>query len=138
MSRIIEKTGRVRKYRTEQEMHQSLSNACSGKWQMCIPVNNSDDDMVLSDVIDELIERRKENPQRDEAKEVLEPLLKRYQDLRERALSFDRATCNSALHGALQANRYEASIGIIIEIADQLGIELEDKQEPEDEEGKNE
>jgi hypothetical protein len=111
---------RVRKYRTEKEMHQSLINACHGKFRMCVPMEDSDDDNVLSDAIDELVERRKENPQRDEAKEVLEPLLKQYQELRERSLSVHRITCD----GALQAIRYEAIITIIVEIADKLGIEL--------------
>jgi hypothetical protein len=118
------KLGRIRKYRTEYEMHQSLSNACHGKWRMCIPVQDSDDDMVLSDVIDELVERRKENPQRDEVKEVLEPLLKQYHELRERSLAVHRITCDGALH----AIRYEAIVTIIVEIADKLGIELSVEQ----------
>src|SRR5579859_2209808 len=100
------KLGRIRKYRAEKEMHQALSNACHGKFTMCIPTNISDDDMVLSDVISELIERRKENPKRDELKEVLDQLLQQDRDRMAHSLANYRLTCD----GALNAIRHEARI----------------------------
>jgi hypothetical protein len=57
---------------------------------------------------------------KDEVKEVLDTLLKQYQEMMDRSLSVHRITCD----GALQAIRYEATITIIVEIAEKLGIKL--------------
>jgi len=113
---------KIDKYRTEHEMHKSLSNACHGKFTMCVPVNISDDDMVLSDVISELIERRKENPKRDELKEGLDQLLQQNKDGYAHSLASFKLTCDSAV--MVENIRQMARIGLIREIAWKLGIDL--------------
>jgi hypothetical protein len=49
---------RIQKYRTEDEARRALSDLCKKKGQMSIPPQDDDSDIILTDVIEELLEKR--------------------------------------------------------------------------------
>jgi hypothetical protein len=55
----IDPTKKVQKVRTEEEMQNALANFCVQKHTLTVPPQIDDEDIVLSDAIEELLETRK-------------------------------------------------------------------------------